>query len=74
MVNATASLKERGITSFEVLISEEAANTVIAVESYRDEDASKAHQQTTHFQAPVHGAQSFGVKRSVVTANRYYPA
>ena len=73
-VNATASLKESGVTSFEVLISREGPSTIIAVEAYRDEDASKTHQQTEHFQTLVHGAQSVGVKRSVVTANRYYPA
>jgi quinol monooxygenase YgiN len=72
-VNADASLKDPGLTSFKVLLSRDAANTVIAVEGYRDEDASKAHQQTAHFHAFVEGAQKFGVKRSVVTASGYYP-
>jgi len=72
-VNADASLKEPGITSFAVLLSRDKANTVIAVEAYRDEDASKAHQQTAHFHAFVQGAQRFGVKRSLVEATRYYP-
>jgi quinol monooxygenase YgiN len=73
-VNADASLKEPGITSFAVLLSRDAANTAIGVEAYRDEDASKAHQQTAHFHAFVQGAQKFGVKRSVVEATRYYPS
>lgn len=72
-VNADASLKEPGITSFAVLLSRDAAYTAIAVEAYRDEDASKAHQQTAHFHSFVQGAQKLGVKRSVVEATRYYP-
>jgi quinol monooxygenase YgiN len=72
-VNAEASLKEPGVTGFEVLLSRGAANTVIAVEAYRDEDASKAHQQTAHFHTFVEGAQRLGVKRTVVEATRYYP-
>jgi quinol monooxygenase YgiN len=72
--NAEASLKDPGLISFDLLLSRDAANTVIAVEAYRDEDASKAHQQTGHFRAFVDGAQRLGVKRSVVTATRYFPS
>jgi quinol monooxygenase YgiN len=72
-VNGEASRKETGITSFEVLIAQDAPNTVIAVEAYRDEDASKAHQKTAHFLSFVQAVQRLGVKRSVVAATRYYP-
>jgi quinol monooxygenase YgiN len=72
-INGAASLKEPGITRFEVLLSSDTPNTAIAVEVYKDEDASKAHQQTAHFQAFVQTGQRLGVKRSVVAATRYYP-
>jgi len=72
-VNTDASLKETGITRFEVLIARDTPNTVIAIEVYRDEDASNAHQQTAHFHAFVQAAQTFGVKRSLVVASGYYP-
>jgi quinol monooxygenase YgiN len=72
-VNGAASLKEPGITGFEVLISSDTPNTAIAIEVYKDEDASKAHQQTAHFHAFVQTGQKLGVKRSVIQATRYYP-
>jgi quinol monooxygenase YgiN len=72
-VNGAASLKESGITRFEVLLSEDTPNTAIAIEVYKDEDASKAHQQTAHFHAFVQTGQKLGVKRTVVAATRYYP-
>jgi quinol monooxygenase YgiN len=72
-VNGAASLKEPGITRFEVLLAQDTPNTAIAVEVYKDEDASKAHQQTAHFQAFVQTGQKLSVKRTVVAATRYYP-
>jgi autoinducer 2-degrading protein len=72
-VNGRASLEEPGITSFSLLTAQDSANTLIAVEVYKDEDASKAHQQTAHFLAFVQAGQKFGVKRSAVVANRYFP-
>ncbi|WP_263350095.1 putative quinol monooxygenase [Acidicapsa acidisoli] len=73
-INGAASIKEPGITRFEVLLSNDTPNTAIAVEVYKDEDASKAHQQTAHFHAFVQTGQRLGVKRTVVAATRYYPA
>jgi quinol monooxygenase YgiN len=72
-VNGRASLDEPGITSFSLLTPQDSANTLIAVEVYKDEHASSAHQQTPHFLAFVQGAQKLGIKRSAVVANRYFP-
>jgi quinol monooxygenase YgiN len=68
-----ASRKEPGITSFTLLIPQEAPDTAIAVEVYTSADASAAHQLTPHFHAFVEGAQKLGVTRSLVIANRYDP-
>jgi quinol monooxygenase YgiN len=72
-INAQASRKEPGITSFTLLIPQEAPDTAIAVEVYTSADASAAHQLTPHFHAFVEGAQKLGVTRSLVIANRYDP-
>lgn len=72
--NTEASLKEPGITGFEVLLPKDAANTVMLVETYRDETAYKAHRVTPHFLAFVEGVKEIGAKRSAVVATRYFPA
>jgi (4S)-4-hydroxy-5-phosphonooxypentane-2,3-dione isomerase len=72
--NTAASLKEPGITGFEVLLPKDTANTVMLVETYRDEVAYKAHRTTPHFLAFVEGVKEIGAKRSAVVATRYFPA
>ncbi|HEX4649938.1 MAG TPA: putative quinol monooxygenase [Granulicella sp.] len=71
--NSEASLKEPGITGFEVLIARDTPNTVLLVESYRDEAAYKTHHQAPHFLAFVQGAKEIGATRTAVVANRYFP-
>jgi quinol monooxygenase YgiN len=70
-INAQASRKEPGITSFTLLIPQQTPNAAIAVEVYKNADASAAHQSTPHFHAFVQGAQKLGVTRSIVIADRY---
>jgi autoinducer 2-degrading protein len=72
-INAQASRKEPGITSFTLLIQQATPNTAIAVEVYTSADASTSHQATPHFHAFVEGAKKLGVQRSLVIANRYDP-
>jgi autoinducer 2-degrading protein len=71
--NSDASRKEAGVTGFDVLVARDTPNTVLLVESYRDEAAYKAHRVTPHFLAFVQGVQELNVKRTAVVANRYYP-
>jgi quinol monooxygenase YgiN len=71
--NSDASRKEPGVTGFDVLIARDTPNTVLLVESYRDQAAYKSHRVTPHFLAFVQGAQELNVKRTAVVANRYYP-
>jgi quinol monooxygenase YgiN len=71
--NSEASLKEPGITGFDVLVARDTPNTVLLVESYRDEAAYKAHRVTPHFLAFVEGAKEIGATRTAVVANRYFP-
>lgn len=73
-VNAEASKKDRGVTGFSLLLPRDAANAMVALESYEDEGASAAHQHTAHFHTFVDVAQGLGVKRTVVEATRYFPA
>ena len=72
--NSEASLKEPGITGFDVLVARDTPNTMLLVESYRDEAAYKAHRVTRHFLAFVQGAKEIGATRTAVVANRYFPA
>ena len=72
-INAHASRNEPGITSFTLLLPQETPHTLIAVEVYKDEAASAAHQSTPHFHAFVQGAQKLGVQRSLILADRYDP-
>jgi quinol monooxygenase YgiN len=72
-INAQSSRKEPGITSFTLLIPQDAPNTAIAIEVYKSAEASAAHQSTPHFHAFVLGAQKLGIKRSIIIANRYDP-
>ena len=71
--NSDASRKESGVTGFDVLVARDTPDTVLLVESYRDEAAYKAHRVTPHFLAFVQGVQQLGVKRTAVVANRVYP-
>ena len=71
--NSQASLKEPGCIGFEVLLPEGEPNTVMLIETYRDEAAYKAHRVTPHFLAFVKGSQEIGVTRSAQVATRYYP-
>jgi quinol monooxygenase YgiN len=71
--NSEASLKEPGITGFEVLIARDTPNTVLLVETYRDEAAYKTHHQAPHFLAFVQGSKEIGATRTAVVANRYFP-
>jgi quinol monooxygenase YgiN len=72
--NSEASRKEPGITGFDVLVARDTPNTVLLVESYRDEAAYKSHRVTPHFLAFVQGAKEIGATRTAVVANRYFPA
>jgi quinol monooxygenase YgiN len=71
--NSDASRKEPGVTGFDVLVARDTPNTVMLVESYRDEAAYKSHRVTSHFLAFVKGMQELGVTRTAVVANRVYP-
>ena len=71
--NSQASLKEPGCIGFDVLLPEGEPNTVMLIETYRDEAAYKAHRVTPHFLAFVKGSQEIGVTRSAHVATRYYP-
>jgi quinol monooxygenase YgiN len=71
--NSEASRKEPGITGFDVLVARDTPNTVLLVESYRDEAAYKSHRVTPHFLAFVQGAKEIGATRTAVVANRYFP-
>jgi quinol monooxygenase YgiN len=71
--NSDASRKEPGVIGFDVLVARDTPNTVLLVESYRDEAAYKSHRVTPHFLAFVKGMQELGVTRTAVVANRYYP-
>jgi quinol monooxygenase YgiN len=72
--NTEASLKEPGITGFEVLVARDTPNTVLLVETYRDEAAYKTHHQAPHFLAFVQGSKEIGATRTAVVATRYFPA
>jgi len=72
--NSEASLKEPGITGFEVLVARDTPNTVLLVETYRDEAAYKSHRVTPHFLAYVEGVKEIGAARTAVVATRYFPA
>lgn len=72
-INAHASRKEPGITSFTLLLPQDSPHTMIAVEVYINAAASAAHQQTPHFHAFVEGAKKLDVKRSLILADRYAP-
>lgn len=71
--NSDASRKEAGVTGFDVLVARDTPNTVLLLESYRDQDAYKAHRVTPHFLAFVQGMKELNVTRTAVVANRYYP-
>jgi quinol monooxygenase YgiN len=73
--NSRTSLKEEpGCIGFDVLLPNHEPDTVMLIETYRDEAAYKAHRVTPHFLAFVKRAQEIGVKRSAHVGNRYYPA
>jgi quinol monooxygenase YgiN len=72
--NSQTSLKEEpGCIGFDVLLPEGEPNTVMLIETYRDEAAYKAHRVTAHFLAFVKDAEEIGVKRSARVGTRYYP-
>lgn len=72
--NSRTSLKEEpGCIGFEVLLPEGEPDKVMLIETYRDENAYKAHRVTPHFLAFVKGSQEIGVKRCARVASRYYP-
>ncbi|HET6307720.1 MAG TPA: putative quinol monooxygenase [Rhodopila sp.] len=72
--NSQASLREeRGCLGFEVLRPEGKPDTVMLIETYRNEAAYKAHRVTAHFLAFVKASREIGVKRSARVADRYYP-
>jgi quinol monooxygenase YgiN len=71
--NSRASVKEEpGCLGFDVLRPEGEPDTVMLIETYRDEAAYKAHRVTAHFLAFVKGAQEIGAKRSAHVATRYF--
>lgn len=72
--NSEASLKEPGVTGFEVLLAKDQPNVVILIETYRNQAGYEAHRATPHFLAFVKGMQEIGAKRSARVATRYYPA
>jgi quinol monooxygenase YgiN len=72
--NSQASLKEEpGVIGFDVLLPEAEPNTVMLIETYRDEAAYKSHRLTPHFLAFVKGSQEIGATRTARVATRYYP-
>jgi quinol monooxygenase YgiN len=73
--NSRASRKEEpGCIGFDVLLPNHEPNTVMLIETYRDEAAYKDHRVTPHFLAFVKRAQEIGAKRSAHVGSRYYPA
>jgi autoinducer 2-degrading protein len=71
--NSRTSVKEEpGCISFDVLRPEGEPDTVMLIETYRDEAAYKAHRVTAHFQAFVKGSQEIGAKRSAHLATRSF--
>ena len=73
MANAAASRKEPGVLGFDVLIPEDAANTVMFIETYRSVAASDSHMRSAHFLTFKEGAKQTGAKEIVVVAKRYRP-
>jgi quinol monooxygenase YgiN len=72
--NSRTSLKEEpGCIGFDVLLPEGEPNTVMLIETYRDEAAYKSHRVTPHFLAFVKGSQQIGATRTAQVGNRYYP-
>ena len=47
--NVGFSLKEPGISRFELLRDEEDAERFVLIESYRDAEAQAAHKETDHY-------------------------
>jgi (4S)-4-hydroxy-5-phosphonooxypentane-2,3-dione isomerase len=47
--NAAHSLKEPGVSRFELLRDEESAERFVLVEGYRDGEAQAAHKETSHY-------------------------
>jgi quinol monooxygenase YgiN len=73
--NSQASRKEEpDCIGFDVLLPNDEPNTVLLIETYRDEAAYRAHRVTPHFLAFVKRAQEIGAKRSAHVGRRYYPA
>jgi quinol monooxygenase YgiN len=73
--NSKASrTEESGCIGFDVLLPKDEPNTVMLIESYRDEAAYKAHRVTPHFLTFVKRAQEIGAKRSAHVGTRYYPS
>ncbi|CAB3804126.1 putative quinol monooxygenase [Pararobbsia alpina] len=73
-VNSRASRKEEpGCIGFDVLRPEDEPNSVMLIETYRNEAAYKAHRVTPHFLAFVKGAQEIGATRTAHVTKRYYP-
>jgi quinol monooxygenase YgiN len=66
--------EEPGCIGFDVLLPKDEPNTVMLIESYRDEAAYKAHRVTPHFLTFVKRAQEIGAKRSAHVGTRYYPS
>ncbi|HEY2048110.1 MAG TPA: putative quinol monooxygenase [Caulobacteraceae bacterium] len=71
--NSQASLKEPGVTGFEVLLAKDDPNVVILIETYRNQAGYEAHRVTPHFKAFVRGMQEIGATRTARVATRYYP-
>jgi quinol monooxygenase YgiN len=69
----TSRKEEAGCIGFDVLLPKGEPNSVMLIETYRDEAAYKAHRVTPHFLAFVKNAHEIGVKRSARVASRYYP-
>jgi (4S)-4-hydroxy-5-phosphonooxypentane-2,3-dione isomerase len=69
----TSRKEEPGCIGFDVLLPKGEPNSVMLIETYRDEAAYKAHRVTPHFLAFVKRAHEIGVKRSARVASRYYP-
>jgi autoinducer 2-degrading protein len=68
--NAEASRREEGVMVFDLLINEESENTVILIESYKDNAAYHAHRTTPHFLAFVAGVREVGAERVAVLARK----
>lgn len=47
--NASESMKEKGITQFDVLQQDDDSTRFVLVEAYRTPDAPDAHRQTVHY-------------------------